>query len=169
MTLESSALLLAWVAIVILSFAVAGVLRQIRTIVVGQMPRPVAGPPLGAKAPPIEGLGADGSRLLVFADTSCSACDQVLPELMIRIREGGSLEQGGVVILFRDSANGLADNMVPQAQVLSDQEEAFRRYEVPATPFAVAVKQGAIRDASPIGSVSTLEAFLLRNSLRGAG
>jgi hypothetical protein len=163
MTIESTAIALAWVAIAILAFAMAGVVRQIRTIALGHMPRPLAGPPLGAKAPPLHGVDASELDLLVFADIDCSACAEVLPHLAHRIR---NLDGAwNAFVLYRGDANGHGEDDGPV--VMRNQPDAFRDYAIPATPFAVAVEGGTIRDASPIGSVSTMEAFLLRNGWGG--
>jgi hypothetical protein len=93
MSFTTTALIVTWFAIVLLALALAGIVRQVRSLVTlhGIRLNPV-GPALGSAAPAIEGsdgYGQGRSTILLFADAACQSCEQVLAEL-------GSLWEGSV-------------------------------------------------------------------------
>lgn len=154
MSFETSALLLSWVAIAILSFAVSGLIRQVRYLSAGsQAPTPRRlGPPTGAelsKLVPQLGLHADDA-LLVFADADCEMCEALIDELKSIRRSPG----GRVHVLYRDAAtksNGNAD-----LDIRGQQIKAFEALSIPVTPFGVVIKSGKVDVATPLGSVEQL-------------
>lgn len=162
MPFEATALLLAWGAITVLAFAMAGLLRQVRTLtaLVAGETVPAPGPSAGQKVPPellassLNGAGPD--RTLVFMDGECPGCAAIAPEL-------GRLADDPVVdiyAVFPDRASDLARGRVVALEGMS---AAYRRLQVPATPFAVHVgAEGLITDAAPIGSAQALRRFVER-------
>lgn len=82
MTFTIAALLVTWGAILILTMALAGVLRQLRTLAAtGTLtPRVLMGPPLGAAAPPLPAAESlPKPVVLLFADRDCPGCAEVVP------------------------------------------------------------------------------------------
>lgn len=75
MTFQTSALLLSWVAILLLALVVAGLVRQVHALGQGASPRPGPGPAPGTRAPAFERLGPG---LLLFLDRDCGVCTDVL-------------------------------------------------------------------------------------------
>jgi hypothetical protein len=157
MTFYGSALLLAWVAIVLLGLTVSGLVRQVHAL---QSPhRP-------------EGLEADlpaGARrrtnVLLFVDASCQSCAQVLPHLasLARRRSGDT----AFTALFAGHDGGFVTDHV---QVLTGQARAFEHYRVPLTPYGVKVSpEGVLVAAAPVGSDKMLEDLVERAGQGGSG
>jgi hypothetical protein len=156
MSFYATALLLAWVAIVLLGLTVSGLVRQVHAL---QSPRRPEGPevelPTGTQAPAIDGLAWDRQRtnLLLFVDASCHSCAQVLPYLdtLARERNGDT----AFTALFAGHDGGFRTD---QVRVLTGQATAFERYQVPLTPFGVKVSpEGVLVAAAPVGSDKILK------------
>jgi thiol-disulfide isomerase/thioredoxin len=80
----SVALLLAWIAILLMACVLATLVRQIASFVTPRHdgPAPVAGPVIGTKAPPLtNGHPYDRAHLLFFASSTCAACRALVPTL----------------------------------------------------------------------------------------
>jgi thiol-disulfide isomerase/thioredoxin len=145
MSFQATALLLAWIMIVLLAFALAGVVRQLHMLATGAR-QWVSGPRQGTRLE-IEGLTGGRKKVVLFADSACTSCDRVLPVFAEEAKARRSIEFAAV---FRDDADGLND---PHVRVLANRSELFRRLSIPATPFAVALTgQGLVLDAYPSGS-----------------
>jgi hypothetical protein len=167
MSFQTSALLLAWVAIAVLAFALSGLLRQLHLIRTALDPqrRVTLGPPRGIVAPAIDGVGRDGwhrPTVLLFMDTDCTTCRTIQAEL------GGLADREDLdfVAVFA----GDADGQIPErVQLVTAEPEAFRRFNVSYTPFAVALDQdGRVAAGQPLGSVDSLREFLASQSERMA-
>lgn len=158
MSFETSALLLAWLAILLLGLAMSGILRQLNALTTGSAQgRLQIGPVAGSAAPLIDGILEEWVRpsILLFIDANCSSCAQVLPEFE-RLAAAG--EGRDFIALFRAGSNGFANRFV---RVLQNQSSAFAHFRVPATPFGVAVgSTGKILGAAPVGSELLLERFV---------
>ncbi|WP_067831044.1 hypothetical protein [Actinomadura kijaniata] len=155
MSFQTSALVLSWVAIVLLSLVVAGLVRQVQVLSQGVRPgpgerdgAPRLGPPPGARAPAFDRVGPG---LLLFLDVECGVCHEVL-----RAAEELGRPFGAV---FAGPAPDAA--LAPGARVLTHEEGGlFVSYRVPATPFAVLVDAaGRVRRAEPVGSPEALRTF----------
>ena len=161
MSFEAAALILAWGALTVLAFAMAGILRQVRalTMLMAGQAAPVAGPQRGALVPPELLAGGNGrGQLLMFMDRYCPACAELAPEL-------AALGERGIDVrlVFRDGAKAIAG---AELGVLEGMSESFERLGVPATPYAVRVGQGGtIADAAPIGSPEALRGFIEREEV----
>jgi hypothetical protein len=157
MSFQTTALVLAWVAIVLLGLALSGLLRQIHLLRLGQVrPQLHSGPVVGMPAPE---LGRDNRRprtaVLLFSDRGCASCDRLLPEFEALAREDDGLE---FKVLFPGSPNGFESGHV---DILGGQAETFARFRIPATPYGVAVdSEGTVAAAGPIGSSSLLREFV---------
>ncbi|GAA2585917.1 hypothetical protein SMC26_45805 [Actinomadura fulvescens] len=147
MSFQDSALLLSWVAIVLLALVVAGLVRQVHAL--GQA-RPVPGgrSPLGlAAGTRASGFDRLGPGLMLFLDTGCGVCAKVLDA-------AGALDRP-VHAVFAGAAPAPA---APGITVLTDERDGlFLDHAVPATPFAVLVDAGGrVRAAEPVGSAEAL-------------
>lgn len=152
MSFTTSALILSWVAILLLALVVARLVQQVHELQQGsaRQPRRV-GLVTGEPAPGIDALDprAGAAMLLLFLSTGCRTCREVLtevtqnsqPGLEIRVlyageAPAGSVEVGGVTI----TAYG-------------EQAALFEQYDAVATPFAVVVDEtGRVARSEPLGS-----------------
>ncbi len=161
MSIETTALILAWAAILILAFAMAGLLRQIHFLRQGLHPERLrAGPKIGEPALSLGDVPISSGRptALVFVDNKCQTCRRIMPELSgLAAQTKGDLQ---LMLLFREEADGSRDYGI---SVLENQREAFARYRVPLTPFAVLVtRDGLIAAAEPLGSPEAVRIFAQR-------
>ena len=90
------------------------------------------GPPVGDEAPPLDGLVRLGSELAVFFSSDCRLCRSLAPGVRALAREGLPVQ-----IVYEEEA-----------------PDAFERWRVPGTPFAVHVVDGKV---AAKGTVNTLE------------
>lgn len=162
MSFETSALVLAWIAIALLGLAMSGLLRQLHSLAAVALPARVSiGPPTGDPAPALSGLTAWGpnTSVLFLVDADCSVCSKMLPRVAQFANAHSDID---FISVFADGElpSGLDGSRV---RIYMDQKEAFDRYRVPVTPFAVVVgKDGIVQDAAPVGSDDVLEAFISR-------
>jgi hypothetical protein len=157
MSVQASALALAWVAILLLSFALAGLYRQIRILSRSRYHLGPIGPVRGTAAPSLGDYFTEhsGMRLLLFVDSTCSSCRVALEEAD---RLGGVSPHPTLMAVFDGATNGYqSDNMV----VIPDAHDAFAEYDVQVRPFAVLVDAaGLIVAAQPVGSREALRRFV---------
>lgn len=157
MSVEASALALAWVAILLLSLAVAGLVRQIRVLSSARYQLGHMGPVRGAIAPGLRDYLAEhtGVKLLLFVDSTCSSCRIALDEAS---RLASLTTQPTVMAVFEGASDGYdPDNVI----VISEAQNAFAEYNVQVRPFAVLVDGvGRIAAARPVGSRQALREFV---------
>ncbi|MQY08141.1 hypothetical protein [Actinomadura macrotermitis] len=148
MSFQTSALLLSWVAILLLALVVAGLVRQVHALAQGAPRQAELGPPPGSAAPAFDRLGPG---LLLFLDRDCGVCGEVLDA-------AGDLGRPLRAIFSGPAPTGLP----PGVTVLAGEGEGlFTEYKVPATPFAVVVDEGGrIRASEPVGSTDALRGLL---------
>jgi hypothetical protein len=154
MSFETTALLVTWVALVLLALVVAGLVRQVHQLTQGPRTRE-PGPRAGTAAPSLDVLAAEPGRatLLLFLSQDCPVCHDVFEE---------ALGIGGAPAT-RAVFAGEAIDAVPPAnmRILSGQKELFTAYQVPATPYGVIVgADGRVRTAEPVGSVRGLRGLV---------
>lgn len=154
MSVQGSALILAWVAIAMLALAMAGLLRQVRALT-AQVSQPVvrAFALTGTSAPEFQGttLQWDRPTLLLFVTSECRVCQERLRELESLAEQDGEL---AYVAVFPGPADDLRSRRV---QVLQNQSAAFGRFSIPVTPFGVVVTPGGVvSHAVAVGSSSAL-------------
>jgi hypothetical protein len=151
MDFQTSALILAWAAILLLALAMSGLLRQVHALSTGRGPRQAAGPPVGSPAPPL-GPGdqerPDLATVALFVDTSCDVCTQSL-----RVAEELAATGAGQVrflAVFPADADGFRQQRV---EVIEHAQEAFEQYRIPLTPFGVVIGgDGRVERTSALGS-----------------
>jgi hypothetical protein len=167
MSFYGSALLLAWVAIVLLGLTVSGLVRQVHALQSPRRPEGLeADLPTGTQAPTIDGLAWDRQRsnVLLFVDASCQSCAQVLPYLgtLAEERTGDT----AFTALFAGHDGGFQTDHV---RVLTRQARAFEQYQVPLTPFGVKVSpEGVLIAAAPVGSDKILKELVERGGHGGS-
>jgi hypothetical protein len=161
MTLEAGAIVLSWVAIVALAFAMSGLLRQVHVLTSALLPaRHRMGPALGTMAPRVDGLGGQEGwpqvTAILFADSSCEACKPAVTELASCL-EGDDTHVEAVIIYPHEGPT------MPTAglRLVEHQDEAFQRFGIPVTPFAVGVNSdGMVVAAEPVGSRKATRRFV---------
>jgi hypothetical protein len=131
------ALALLAVAVVVLGLLVLALYRQVGVLTLRLGPGVALeldeeGPAVGQPAPALEGLVLSGPELVAFFTVDCRLCRELAPAVRALAREG-----------------------VPVRIVYEAEEpDAFERWRVPGTPFAVHVVDGAV---AAKGTVNTLE------------
>ncbi|GAA3793259.1 thioredoxin domain-containing protein [Streptomyces chiangmaiensis] len=181
MDFTTSALIASWAAIALLALVVSGLVRQVHQLSRTQPHRPGrAGIAPGAPAPGLDTARRDDTArldrlltpgrpaLLLFLDADCSTCVQVLAEAGAwTIRQGLSQDQAlgqgrgdadpvapQVLALYAGPAPEAGEGTVP---VRGGQADLFTAYDIPATPYAVAVDaEGRIARSEPLGSPTAL-------------
>jgi uncharacterized membrane protein YphA (DoxX/SURF4 family) len=124
-------------AVAILSLLVLALYRQVGVLSLRLGPRAALeieeeGPPVGAPAPALRGLGRRGPELVAFASPACRLCSELAPGLRALARDGLALRE-----------------------VDEDAEhESFARWRVPGTPYVVYLEDGLV---AAKGLVNTLE------------
>jgi hypothetical protein len=124
-------------AVIVLGGLVLALYRQVGvlTLRLGPgIPLEVAeeGPPVGGEAPALDGLARLGSELAVFFSADCRLCRSLAPGVRALAREGLPVQ-----VVYEEEA-----------------PDAFERWGVPGTPFAVHVVDGKV---AAKGTVNTLE------------
>jgi hypothetical protein len=154
MTFTAAALIAAWIAILVLALALAGVLQQMRALVGGSAgaPRLAVGPIVGRPAPPLDGRAVPAPALILFADRDCPSCHEVAPAF--GLRGNGSIRK---VLVYEGDAppayHGIDTLVVDRA--------TFDQWNVRVTPFLAAVDEaGTVVSAAPVGSAPVLERHL---------
>ncbi|RZB16890.1 hypothetical protein StrepF001_23475 [Streptomyces sp. F001] len=175
MDFTTSALIASWAAIALLALVVSGLVRQVHQLSRAQPHRPGrAGIAPGAPAPGLDTARPDDTArldglltpgrpaLLLFLDADCGTCVQVLAEAGAwTTRQGLGQDQGlgdplapQVLALYTGPAPRTGDGTVP---VRGDQADLFTAYDIPATPYAVAIDaEGRIARSEPLGSPTAL-------------
>lgn len=165
MDFQSTALLLAWVAIVILSFAVAGLLRQLQLLAsadVEAQPARRMGPEIGQSMSEENVPGGPGRRLVLFVDDSCVSCRGLITDLSATAVP----IQPPVSLVF---PGGRIDGSPEALPTYEHQTTLFDRLHVPVTPFAVVIDEHErVEAAEPVGSANRLRRLLGGPSLEAA-
>jgi uncharacterized membrane protein YphA (DoxX/SURF4 family) len=96
------------------------------------------GPAIAAPAPDLDGLQGTGHELVVFFSQGCRLCRQLSP-----------------------AVRALAGEGLPVRVVYEHEEpQAFERWSVPGTPFAVHVVDGAVAAKGTVNTLEQLEALI---------
>ncbi|WP_329240005.1 hypothetical protein OG417_39065 [Actinoallomurus sp. NBC_01490] len=154
MSFETTALLLTWVALVLLALVVSGLVRQVHHLTRGPRSRDL-GLRAGTPAPALDVVRAEPGEatLLLFLNEDCPVCHDVFQEAL-GLRGGPATRA-----IFAEEPIG-AD---PPANltILPHQAELFTAYQVPATPYGVIIgADGRVRTAEPVGSIRGLHTLV---------
>lgn len=154
MSFETTALLMTWVALVLLALVVAGLVRQVHQLTQGPRTRDL-GLPAGSPAPGLDILETQPGHpaLLLFLSEDCPVCHDVYEEAL------GLAGLPATRAIFADQVIG--GDPPANMRVLSGRQDLFTAYKVPATPYAVIVgADGRVRTAEPVGSVRGLHSLV---------
>ena len=130
MSLELSALLVAWIVIILLAFALSGLMRQMRMLqdAIG-FRRVTVGPAVGSFASSLNDTRLDGPTVLLFLDNDCEVCTRAADELAIQAEIAGEFD---FVAVYRQKSNG---HRVPHAKTIANASEAFGNTEFRSLPL----------------------------------
>ncbi|NLG22403.1 MAG: hypothetical protein GX555_13350 [Actinomycetales bacterium] len=156
MSFLESAVLLAWVALVLLALGLAGLLRQVTVLTRGQAGRsgqsaPAAGSPrstrdlVGFRLPAhgdLAGLVEPGAHrtVVAFVSPGCSSCAITLTGLagVPDVREGSV----ALVAVSTGSCDPGLENLAGTGRCLAQGRALMEQLHVPATPYLMAVDGG---------------------------
>ena len=144
MDFMTSALIVSWVAILILALVVSGLIRQVHQLSQSMSLTPTrVGLAPGAAAPDAAELIGDSGGVLLFVTPGCRTCVEALDEAA-----SWQAETGGTVLAV--SATSVPETPLPSA---ADRPDLVDRYDAIATPFAVVVDPaGTVVRSEPVGS-----------------
>ena len=164
MSFTASAVLLAWVAIVLMALVLAGLLRQVHELrqTVPHARRSRRSHPFDGSALSEQGIEVDGVRLLLLLDNECSTCTSIVTELPYMLSAAGL---HATVLVYEGSEHAQAS--ATGAQVVGHADDVFHVAGASVLPFAAARNaDGSFGPGMPIGSVAELQTFLRNNGLR---
>ncbi len=158
MSFQTSALILSWIAILLLALVVSGLVRQVHALSTGAAVRPGSvGLRPGSPAPRFRDLAppSPATLVLLFLDSGCATCDDLLDEAADQVRRTGAVLR----VLYRQTVPPHAADL--PMTVLGEQADLFDRYDAIATPFAVVIDaSGHVRRSAPVGSRVALRHLL---------
>lgn len=161
MSFTTAAVIASWLAIALLAFALSGMLRQLHEMAKalrGETPgRALLGPVVGSRIPDAERL-ALASKTTIFLDAGCAVC-RTLPAVLARLSRDGDLTLGELVIAYAGPRPDSFDPP-PGVEVRSHAEEAFRAFNVLATPYGVRTASGRVAASTLLSGEADLEGFL---------
>lgn len=164
-----------WVLLLTLGLLVTLMFRQLGRQLGAAKAPPALGPPAGTPAVGFEYVRldtgtreffdpAEGAALLVFADPTCPACEELVADLNQAHADGG-LAEIRPLILTAEPASYLQisapfrETRLPLGRPVSD--SIRRAYRVSATPLLVAVDgAGLVRAAGPVIRPPDIAAFV---------
>lgn len=160
MSFQTSALILSWIAILLLALTVSGLVRQVHALSSGAVQRrpESVGLRSGEPAPDFARLAptsSSGPLVLLFLEPGCGTCTEVLAEA------SGHVDRPGVDlrVLYRDEPPTQASGL--PVTVLGGEAALFERYDAIATPFATVVdRSGRVLRSGPVGSRAALRHLL---------
>lgn len=157
MSIEGTALVLAWVAITLLALAMAGILRQVHALALGSVgSASVIGLVPGSQAPLLEGEPWRQATAIFFADADCEACGKLLPVYSEYASQSHSKTEW-VTVFSGAAKKDVASHAV---RTVVHSPASFAAYKIPVTPFGVAVdERGIVLDARPLGNEEALHRF----------
>jgi hypothetical protein len=158
MGFQTSALILSWIAILLLALVVSGLVRQVHALASGAAGRPASvGLRPGSPAPGFRDLAppSPATLVLLFLDDGCATCDQLLDEAGDKRKRTRAVLR----VLYRQTVPPQATGL--PVTVVGEQADLFDRYDAIATPFAVVIDAtGHIRQSEPVGSRAALRRLL---------
>jgi hypothetical protein len=157
MNFQTSALIVTWVALLLLALVVSGLVRQVHALSSGNARRADRlGLRPGSPAPDVDLLGIRLPAVLLFLSEDCHTCAGVLDEAGRLGRNGPELHA-----LYAGSVPPGSD--VEPIAMHGWQADLFERYDAIVTPFGVVVGQdGRVVQSEPLGSPHALRGLLSR-------
>ena len=158
MSFQTSAVILSWIAILLLALVVSGLVRQVHALSNGAVGRPASvGLRPGSPAPGFRDLAppSPATLVLLFLDGGCATCDQLLDEAT----EQDPRTDAVLRVLYRQAVPPQAADL--PMTILGEQADLFDRYDAIATPFAAVIDPaGRVRRSEPVGSRVALRQLL---------
>lgn len=163
MSFTTAALLVSWVAIVILAFGMAGLMRQVIVLTtrVGQVgsgrsgartPRDLIGFTLPNDGP-TAALRHPGGAIVLFSSPTCASCAATLDDL------GRLATNRALVVVSAGSCAGVSTR-APAVRCIENGRSLLDQLAVPATPYLVAIDaDGTVRDTLMPSGSHDLEAW----------
>lgn len=162
MSFQTSALVVTWVALLLLALVVSGLVRQVHALSSG-----AAGPGgrqrrlgirPGSPAPAADRLGVTPPAVLLFLSEDCRTCADMLDEAVRAPTDGVALH---ALYAGPAPAGSAAGGGNGSPVVHGEQADLFERYDAIATPFAVVIdSDGRVARSGPVGSRAALRAVL---------
>jgi hypothetical protein len=130
-------------AVAVLALLVLALYRQVGILTLRMGPGVALelaeeGPPVAEPAPDLDGLAGDGAELVAFFSPRCRLCRQLAPSVRALAREGIHVR-----IVYEH-----------------EEPDAFERWRVPGTPFAVHVVAGTVAAKGTVNTLEQLEQLL---------
>jgi hypothetical protein len=149
----ATALVLAWVAIILLALSVAGLMRQVHLLLTERAAEGAASPAYpGVPTLPAE-LMAAGERIVLFASTTCVACTEVMPVLLDACRGG---DRSCLVVTSSARHPDWPDGLTYRENAA----DLFEHFGIVATPHALRIVATTVVASAPVGSVAALRALI---------
>lgn len=156
MSATTTALVLAWGVILLLAFALAGLLRQVSalTAVVGSGQGPGLSERsnlVGAVAPPtlagLRGENKSAAHAFVFSDRACLGCKA----LLAGINAGHEIDRSRTTFIYPSEAGSGSAQL--ETRVIEKRQDLFSQLGVEVTPHAIVVDaEGTVLVDQPVGS-----------------
>lgn len=164
MSVITSLVILAWVAIVLLALAVGGLTAQLRTLHMQNSSNVsrTRVTPVGSLLTPNGPL--NGPYIALFTQSSCPGCDAMLPTIAA---EFGTSGQEVPIVVVSDSPGELSLPHNSNIQWIVD-PEAATRFGIPAFPLLLAVNiHGDILDDGVVPNPSNAVTRIYANAAKG--
>jgi hypothetical protein len=164
----ATALVLAWVAIVLLALSVAGLMRQVHLLLTERTADRAAAtdrPEPRVLPADLMAVGAEGEgerqraggrgseRIVLFASTTCVACSEVMPLMVEYSRRPGT---SCTVVTAATRHSQWPDELAYRENAA----DLFEQFGVAATPHALRIVGGDVVDSAPVGSVEALRRLI---------
>lgn len=158
MDFVTSALVLAWIAIIVLAVLVSAILRSLHGIVHPALGNRSAKTPVGSRIDLPEVDVARSGAVLVFMDDICESCHRTRSKLL----SGGarSLAEAGLAVTLMYRHEGV-DGNANGIRVLSNRTQVFDLLGIHAVPTAAHLgRDGTLLALEPVGSEDLLDRFI---------
>jgi hypothetical protein len=147
----ATALVLAWVAIVLLALSVAGLMRQVHLLLTERAAERTPAPDRMTLPADLMAVGVE--RIVLFASTTCVACSEVMPVMVEYSRRRGT---SCTVVTAAARHPQWSEDLVYRENAA----DLFEQFGVSATPHALRIVGGEVVDSAPVGSVEALRRFV---------
>jgi len=154
MSFLTAVLALAWLAIIVLAFALAGVVRQLHDVKEAMRQGRGLPPRYGSAAlPALRSMSGANRTVLLVVDDACATCRLIFPEYAAQARDIPGQEFR--VLTYTESSRSWLDGAGVRVDVDPD---AFGQLDLPWRPALVLIdSDGSVLDARPVGSVQSLQ------------
>jgi hypothetical protein len=150
----ATAMVLAWVAIILLTLSVAGLMRQVHMLLTERAADGDATPTdVGSRMLPVELMAPGGERIVLFASTSCVACTEVMPAMVEYSRNG---DRSCTVVTASQRHPDWPDGLVYHENAA----DLFERFDIVATPHAMRIVDATVVASAPVGSIAALRELM---------